>query len=118
MVRFECDTCGALKEAGEEWILGHAAENIGVTAARREIGFSSAWNDNLAVEPLAVHFCSEECRADYMRRLFGEAPQPAILERKVIRKKIARVVPGAVVETVIEKKKAPALKRRSTRRSA
>jgi hypothetical protein len=118
MVRFECDTCATLKEPGEEWILGRAAENIGVTAARREIAFSSAWNEKFAVEPFAVHFCSEECRAEYMRRLFGDVAPATATQRKVTRKKIARVLPEAVVETVIEEKKPVVRKRTRTRRSA
>jgi hypothetical protein len=76
MVRFECDTCGKLKGNGEPWILAFAAESVGVTSARREINIASAWDDALAVDWLAVHFCSDDCRADYMQRLFSERVTP------------------------------------------
>ena len=72
MVRFECDTCGKLKDNGEPWILGFAAESVGVTSARREINIASAWDDAHAVDWLAVHFCSDDCRAEYTERLFSE----------------------------------------------
>ncbi len=44
MVRHECDFCHRLKAPDETWILGFAVENIGVTAARREIVIASAWD--------------------------------------------------------------------------
>src|SRR3954465_5313851 len=72
MVRFQCESCGRMKGDGETWILGFAAENIGVTSARREISIASSWDRPRAVETLAVHFCSDECRATYMSALFGE----------------------------------------------
>ena len=44
MVRFQCESCGRMKGDGETWILGFAAENIGVTSARREISIASSWD--------------------------------------------------------------------------
>jgi hypothetical protein len=76
MVRFECDTCGRLKEDREPWILGFAAESVGVTSARREINIASAWDDARAVDWLAVHFCSDDCRVEYVQRLFSERVTP------------------------------------------
>ena len=74
MIRFQCESCGRLKGDGETWILGFAAENIGVTSARREISIASSWDRPRAVESFAVHFCSDECRATYMTALFGDSP--------------------------------------------
>jgi len=54
MIRFECDTCGKLKENGEPWILAFAAESVGVTSARREISIASSWDEALAVDWLAA----------------------------------------------------------------
>ncbi len=51
MVRYECDFCHRLKAPDDTWILGFALENIGVTAARREIVIASAWDPKRAVEP-------------------------------------------------------------------
>jgi hypothetical protein len=112
MVRFECDGCGALKKNGEPWILGFAAENIGVTAARREVTISDAWDDRRSRDWLAVHFCSDECRADYMGRLFSESPA----SQKTTTKRIQRVVPGAVVETQVTEREKPLVTRTVRRR--
>ncbi|MGE5321548.1 MAG: hypothetical protein ACM3SW_01715 [Actinomycetota bacterium] len=101
MVRFQCDACGRLKEADEAWVLGFAAENIGVTCARREVSISAAWERPHAVEPLAVHFCSDECRAEYMNALFRETPATREGQPTATRRRIKRVVPGAVVDTVV-----------------
>lgn len=72
MLRYQCDTCKVLKEPHEEWILGIAAENIGAVSARREIAFEPEWNAERAVNPFAVHFCSIECKDDYLRAVFGQ----------------------------------------------
>lgn len=101
MVRFECDGCGKTKKNGENWIMGFAAENIGVTAARREVTISEMWDDIRARQWLAVHFCSDECRGDYMGKIFGEAPATQTGSRTYQTKRIQRVLPGAVVETVV-----------------
>ena len=74
MIRFDCDWCRRTKASDEIWLLGLAAEAVGVTAARREITILPAWNRETAVHPLAVHFCCEECKDDYMARLFNHAP--------------------------------------------
>ena len=73
MVQYACDWCGRIKKEGETWILGRAAELVGITAVRREINILSAWAETLAVDPLAVHFCSKKCKDNYMARLFGAA---------------------------------------------
>ncbi len=109
MVRFQCDTCRRLKEADEAWILGFAAENVGVTAARREISISATWDYPRAVELLAVHFCSDECRADYVDALFGESPATREPGVAATRRRIKRVVPGAVVDTMVTEKKQPVI---------
>jgi hypothetical protein len=74
MIRFDCDWCSRMKASDEIWILGLAAEAVGVTSARREITILPIWKREMAVHPLAVHFCSEECKDDYMARLFDEKP--------------------------------------------
>ena len=117
-MRFQCDNCSRMKKPGEIWILGFAAESLGVTAARREISIVSAWDEDQAVQPLAVHFCCDECRAGYMAKLFGNTPEAelggAIQTRKAERRHIRRVIPGAVVETVVREKP----KARSKRKKA
>jgi hypothetical protein len=112
MIRFQCDGCGRIKEEGEVWILGFAAENIGVTSARREISIASSWDRPRAVEPLAVHFCSDECRATYMSALFGETAQTLDGSVATTKRRMKRVVPGAVVDTVVTEKAQPTIVRR------
>jgi hypothetical protein len=89
MVRFECDTCGRLKENGEVWILGFAAESVGVKSARREINIASTWDDAHAVDWLAVHFCSDDCRAEYVDRLFNDRVTPIATEVVTAKKSTA-----------------------------
>jgi hypothetical protein len=122
MVRYECDFCHGLKEAGEVWMLGFAAENIGAVSARREVTILPAWDETRAVDYLAVHFCSEECRRDYMAELFGEEPaKTEVVETAtaapgvvvtVPEKHIVREFPGAKVETTVEPKRGRAKKSR------
>jgi|ERR1051326_4597905 hypothetical protein len=112
MIRFQCDGCARLKEDGELWILGFAAENIGVTSARREIAIASSWDRPRAVEPLAVHFCSDECRARYVSALFGSSAEVSESAVGVTRRRVKRVFPDAVVDTVVAEKKRPTVVRR------
>ena len=76
MLQFVCDYCGNVKAAGETWINGAAAENVGTQAARREVIIDPAWRRERAVLPLAVHFCSLECKDNYLAELFNK---PAVL---------------------------------------
>ena len=122
MLRFECDNCGKFKTGNEIWIMGFAGERLGVTAARREVTIVGTWDDNQAVEPLAVHFCSDECRAEYMQKLFGETPETAVgtvvKMRKKERRHVQRVIPGAVVDTTVRVKKRPKVRTKVRRKSA
>jgi hypothetical protein len=68
MIQFVCDTCAKVKRAGDAWILGLAAENIGVKSARREVDILSAWAGTEAVN----HFCSVKCKDQYVAKAFGE----------------------------------------------
>src|SRR5512143_2518847 len=72
MIQFSCDSCQAVKAPDEIWILGLAAEAVGLTAARREVNILSSWDYTNAVHPLAVHFCSESCKENYIDKLFGK----------------------------------------------
>jgi hypothetical protein len=110
MVRFQCDGCGKLREGKEAWILGLAAENIGITSARREISIVSAWE-----RAHCGRFpCSpDKCRAYYMSELFGESPETLQGETTVTRRRVKRVIPGAVVETVVSEKARPTIVRRT-----
>src|SRR5256884_4768922 len=83
MIQFVCDSCGRVKEPSETWIVGTAAEAVGVTAARREVTIQSAWDRAIAVHPFAVHFCSIKCKDSYMAELFAadSAAEERIVER-------------------------------------
>ena len=119
MVRYECDFCHRLKDKGEVWILGFAAENIGVTAARREVSILPQWDEARAVDYLAVHFCCEQCRQNYMANLFGAEPaETEIVEEVAVvpRKRIVREYPGAAVETRVVRRKARPGKSKTRRR--
>jgi hypothetical protein len=74
MLQFVCDYCGNVREAGETWINGMAAENVGTQAARREVVIDPAWRYERAVLPLAVHFCCIDCKDSYLAELFDKPP--------------------------------------------
>jgi len=119
MVRFQCDSCGRLKEGNQTWILGLAAENIGITSARREISIASTWDRTVAVDALAVHFCSDKCRADYMSELFGESPETLQGKTTVTTRRMKRIMPGVVVDTVVAEQRPTVAKEvRKRKRSA
>jgi hypothetical protein len=85
MIQFVCDSCSRVKSPQATWILGRAAEAVGVTSARREVTIPSAWDRERAVDPLAVHFCSLECKEKYVAELFhpSAATEEVIVERPV-----------------------------------
>jgi hypothetical protein len=92
MIEFSCDWCSRIKKPQEAWILGIAAETVGYTAVRREATILSDWDRERAVRPLAVHFCSTECKDKYMAQLFdGRTPA----EEEVI---VERVEPAEVIK--------------------
>ena len=79
MLQFVCDTCSAVKPPEEIWIVGRATEAVGAVSARREVNIQSRWTRETAVHPLAVHFCSIQCKDDYMTKLFGSTPAEEIV---------------------------------------
>jgi hypothetical protein len=101
MIRFDCDWCRRTKASDEIWILGLAAEAIGVTAARREITILPIWTRDRAVHPLAVHFCCEECKDDYMAQLFND--KPALATDVVVETATTRKSPRKSRRTVSSK---------------
>src|SRR6266568_8184437 len=109
MVQYVCETCSAVKGPEELWLVGLAAETVGVTSARREVTIQSDWDRTTAVHPLAVHFCSIECKDEYMARLF--APEGPVKEVVVERAAPIEVV----VERVVPAKKRAATKGRRVR---
>ncbi len=127
MVTYKCDTCGRIKDPKETWIMGFAAENIGVTQARREIAISTKWDEAKAVDWLAVHFCCVECKDRYMDKLFSE-PKATSGGVDVIEEEpevLVRREPGTLARAmtepplkVVRRKKQPAVTRRSLRRRA
>jgi hypothetical protein len=74
MIQYVCDYCTAVKNPDDVWILGFAVESRGITAARREFTMAPVWDERRARDWLAVHFCCEQCKDNYMAELFGVAP--------------------------------------------
>jgi hypothetical protein len=81
MLQFVCDYCGNIKQPGDAWITGMAAENVGTKAARREVVIDPAWRYERAVAHLAVHFCSIDCKNRYMAELFDKPTALLEVER-------------------------------------
>ena len=110
MIQFVCDTCSAVKQPDEVWIVGLAAEAIGAISARREVNIQSTWTHQAALHPLAVHFCSSQCKDEYVARLFApEAPVKEVV--------VERIVPAeVVVERVIPERQRVVTKTKKIRR--
>ncbi len=81
MLQFVCDYCASVRQPNDTWINGLAVENVGTRAARREVVIDPAWRYERAVLPLAVHFCSVECKDNYLAELFDKAPARLEVER-------------------------------------
>lgn len=116
MLRFECDWCHRLKDTDESWILGFAAENLGVTASRREVTVLNEWDRERAVHPFAVHFCSVGHKDRYMSALFDTVPAREVEVRRATpimeEVEVRRTIPGKrVVKT--QKRKTGARRRAS-----
>jgi hypothetical protein len=117
MIQFVCDSCGKIKQSSDAWIVGRAAEAVGVAAARREVTIQSAWDMATALHPFAVHFCSVKCKDSYMAELF--APGSAAEERVIERTAPAEILverSGPELHRVT--RKSPKLKVHRTKRAA
>lgn len=73
MVRITCDTCKAVKPTNgklhyEEWILGYDIESKSARSLQRAIRFLDRWDHRRIVELGAIHFCSVECKEEYMQK--------------------------------------------------
>ena len=67
MIRITCDTCGAVKRGkGQEWIIGYDLQYNTPRAVGRTLSFFDRWNDSRVLERGAVHFCSPECKEQYI----------------------------------------------------
>jgi len=89
MIHFACDSCRTIKAWNEIWLLGLAAETVGVVAARREVTILPVWDRDQAVHRLAVHFCSEECKDKYVAKLFGQEDSRTEGEKRDVRKRLS-----------------------------
>ncbi len=44
MIQFACDSCGKVKKPTGIWILGRAAEAVGITVVRREVDINDSFS--------------------------------------------------------------------------
>ena len=88
MIHFACDSCRRVKASNQIWLLGLAAETVGVVAARREVTILPIWDREQAVHRLAVHFCSEECKDKYVAKLFGQENSRTDGTKRGVRKRL------------------------------
>ena len=70
-------TGAAVRKKGEIWILGFAAERMGISGVRQAMSRAAAWSETPARHPLAVRFCSQEHWNNYLRALFLALRVPA-----------------------------------------
>jgi hypothetical protein len=68
---YRCDWCKREKKQGERWLVGLAAERSTALGLRREVQIADVWLQHWAVDELAVHFCSEEHKENYVARFLA-----------------------------------------------
>ena len=68
MLKVICDTCEAERQPGEEWVLGYDIESVSANGVRRAITFLDHWDARRMDELGSIHFCSLECKDDYLAR--------------------------------------------------
>lgn len=121
MLQYACEWCHRIKRSGDGWILGFASEKVGATSARREITIAAQWSERWARHPLAVHFCSDKHKQQFVRALFDGAPSA----RTQVRRRTASSAPecassAANLGALLEADRGPARtsvsKQRSLRR--
>lgn len=114
MVLFGCDWCRKMKQAGDVWVLGLAAESVGVTAARREVTILPAWDEGQSCHPLAVHFCSAEHKDNYLAALFETEPRlvesvvmskTTVMPKGTTERQYLRTASSGVITTTTKKKR-------------
>jgi hypothetical protein len=73
MVEIKCDNCDAVRHPNdetrnptEEWILGWDLISESPNAVQRSIRFLDRWDQRRITEFGAIHFCSTECREEYI----------------------------------------------------
>jgi hypothetical protein len=119
LLQYVCEWCNHTKKPGGRWILGFAAEKVGPTSARREITIAAAWSEKWAAHPLAVHFCSEKHKENYVRALFELAtplqPQSRARTATVDHGSVSPTTSGGAVLRAQDCK--PAKARRAAKRS-
>jgi len=72
MVKITCDICRAVKPMNERlresgWILGYDIESKSERSLQRAIRFLDRWDDRRIMELGAIHFCSVECKEEYLQ---------------------------------------------------
>lgn len=70
MVEVICDNCGAVKKGNREWILGFnwMTRSQFTRSTRRLIRFIDHWYSRHALEPGAIHLCSQQCKEQYAEK--------------------------------------------------
>lgn len=90
MLQYSCDFCGRVKNPKDTWLLGLAAETVSPTSAHRTVSMAVTWDEDRAVDPLAVHFCSVRCKENYIKSLFNREPA----EGEVVEEETVELLPS------------------------
>lgn len=83
-MQYTCDWCGREKKPDQPWIMGLAVQRSGITGNRRQFETLKKWSAKWAAHPLAVHFCSEKHKNEYIDALFT-SPWPPVGRNAVAR---------------------------------
>ena len=70
-MEFFCKTCGKRKGDAEGWLLGIEG-SAKPRVMKYTIRLLGKWDEELARERNAVHFCSAECQNKYVWQSYGD----------------------------------------------
>ena len=69
MMEYICKFCGKAKGDAKDWLLGFEGRGKTMKGAVTLLG---KWDEKLADERTAIHFCSRACQTKYLADNYGD----------------------------------------------
>jgi hypothetical protein len=70
-VEFACNFCGKQKGDNTGWLVGFEGSKAKSVVMKYTITLLRKWDEQLASEPNALHFCSTACQDNYVQKNYG-----------------------------------------------
>lgn len=72
-----CKYCGKPKGEAKNWLLAFEGTTEKRITMKYTISLHGKWDEKLANEPNALHFCSTACQSRYLWQQYGDETWPA-----------------------------------------